>query len=429
MAYTKDIKRFIGTIYLFNGNCVKSIGNKEIISNNPVEQALYYQDNNVDELLIFDLSKGDDEHRNAISIIRAISNSVDIPVIVAGNINNFEDAYNLFYANCSKIVLNFTRNDNIALTKEISDRFGKEKILVAITSEEQYLDNKDLLEKYSSEILVMQDSATAALIKQTKIPLLVPLADILPERLMDFLDKDVVLGVFGSIVNSNITEISSIKSLCNERGILTNGFIANINFSELKLNADGLIPCIVQDYRNNDVLMMAYMNEEAYYATIKSGKMNYYSRSRKSQWLKGETSGHFQYVKSLYADCDSDTLLAKVSQVGAACHTGSRSCFFKEICKKESDENLDNLERIFKVICERKAFPKKGSHTSELLDMGDRTIIQNMNKTIMDIAFQTQNQVKENYTNSITDLFYYMMVLMADKNISLDDIYNELSNR
>lgn len=106
---------------------------------------------------------------------------------------------------------------------------------------------------------------------------------------------------------------------------------AKISWSELKLNSDGLIPVIAQDAENGDVLMMAYMNEQAYNDTIRTGQMHYYSRSRKSQWLKGETSGHLQNVKSLTADCDKDTLLAKIEQIGVACHTGSRSCFFNEI--------------------------------------------------------------------------------------------------
>lgn len=99
-------------------------------------------------------------------------------------------------------------------------------------------------------------------------------------------------------------------------------------------NSDGMVPVIVQDYRTQEVLMMAYMNEEAYEQTLKLGKMTYYSRSRQELWLKGLTSGHYQYVKELVADCDMDTILAKVSQVGAACHTGSRSCFFNEITKR-----------------------------------------------------------------------------------------------
>ena len=106
-------------------------------------------------------------------------------------------------------------------------------------------------------------------------------------------------------------------------------------FSDLKKGPDGLVPCIVQDAENGDVLMMAWMNETSYNETLKTKRMTYYSRSRQTLWIKGETSGHYQYVKSLYADCDLDTLLAKVEQVGAACHTGRRSCFFNELIPEE----------------------------------------------------------------------------------------------
>ena len=108
-----------------------------------------------------------------------------------------------------------------------------------------------------------------------------------------------------------------------------------VKFEEFKLNSDGMIPVIVQDYKTNEVLMMAYMNEEAYNHTIEHGRMTYYSRSRNELWEKGLTSGHFQYLKSLEMDCDKDTLLAKVEQIGAACHTGNRTCFYTNIYKSE----------------------------------------------------------------------------------------------
>lgn len=104
-----------------------------------------------------------------------------------------------------------------------------------------------------------------------------------------------------------------------------------LSFDELTANNDGLVPVVVQDYENGEVLMLAYMDEAAFNNTLETGRMTYYSRSRKEQWIKGLTSGHFQYVRELYADCDKDTILAKVEQVGAACHTGKRSCFFNEI--------------------------------------------------------------------------------------------------
>ncbi len=106
---------------------------------------------------------------------------------------------------------------------------------------------------------------------------------------------------------------------------------SELSFSDFKLNTDGLIPVVVQDYQTNEVLMLAYMNEESFNLTVKTGKMTYYSRSRSELWVKGITSGHFQYVYSIEIDCDNDTLLAKVKQVGAACHTGNRSCFYRNL--------------------------------------------------------------------------------------------------
>ena len=131
-----------------------------------------------------------------------------------------------------------------------------------------------------------------------------------------------------------------------------NTFESSLPFSEFKTDQKGLVPCIVQDYRTSQVLMMAYMNEESYQMTCDTGKMTYYSRSRQQLWVKGEVSGHFQYVKELSLDCDNDTLLAKVHQIGAACHTGSYSCFFKELAKRDyNDTNpLTILEEDFATM-------------------------------------------------------------------------------
>ena len=110
---------------------------------------------------------------------------------------------------------------------------------------------------------------------------------------------------------------------------------SSIAWSDFKLNSDGMVPVIAQDYQTNEVLMLAYMNEEAFTTTLETGKMTYWSRSRNELWTKGLTSGHLQFVKSLTLDCDNDTILAKVEQIGAACHTGSRTCFFKILTEAE----------------------------------------------------------------------------------------------
>ncbi len=116
-----------------------------------------------------------------------------------------------------------------------------------------------------------------------------------------------------------------MEKIADRKGILK----ASFDFKDLKTNEDGLIPAIVQDAENGDVLMLAYMNEESFLKTLDTGYMTYYSRSRKELWLKGDTSGHYQEVMELFIDCDNDTILAKVNQTGAACHTGNRSCFYR----------------------------------------------------------------------------------------------------
>jgi phosphoribosyl-ATP pyrophosphohydrolase/phosphoribosyl-AMP cyclohydrolase len=110
---------------------------------------------------------------------------------------------------------------------------------------------------------------------------------------------------------------------------------SSLKFEDLKLNSDGMIPVVTQDYENNEVLMVAYMNQEALEKTLETGMMTYWSRSRNELWTKGLTSGHIQYVKELKIDCDNDTILAKVEQVGAACHTGNRTCFYRDLAVEE----------------------------------------------------------------------------------------------
>lgn len=107
--------------------------------------------------------------------------------------------------------------------------------------------------------------------------------------------------------------------------------LIEVKWQDLKLDSNGLVTCVVQDDENEQVLMVAYMNQEAYEQTVSTGRMTYWSRSRQELWVKGMTSGHFQYLKKMLIDCDNDTLLARVEQVGAACHTGHRSCFFREV--------------------------------------------------------------------------------------------------
>ena len=208
-------------------------------------------------------------------------------------------------------------------------------------------------------------------------------------------------------------------------------FESILDFSQFKLNEQGLIPVVVQHYKTREVLMLAYMNEEAFDLTMKTGKMTYYSRSRKGLWTKGETSGHFQYVKSLAVDCDKDTLLAKVEQIGVACHTGNPTCFFQPLAGTDQDEAnpLRIFEHVYNTILDRKANPKEGSYTNYLFDKGIDKILKKVGEEATEIVIAAKNPNVEETKYEIADLLYHMMVLMAEKGLSWEDIITELADR
>jgi phosphoribosyl-ATP pyrophosphohydrolase/phosphoribosyl-AMP cyclohydrolase len=226
-------------------------------------------------------------------------------------------------------------------------------------------------------------------------------------------------------------DIMALKGCLNEAGIATQKFETSMEWSAFRPNADGLLPVIVQDYQNLDVLMLAYMNEEAFNQTIASGKMTYYSRSRKTIWVKGETSGHYQYMKSLTLDCDSDTILAKVSQVGAACHTGLPNCFFQELVKKDYIEKnpLIVFDALYEVISARKQYPKEGSYTNYLFDKGIDKILKKLGEEATEIVIAAKNSVTEEIKYEISDFLYHMIVLMVEKGVTWEDITMELAQR
>ena len=208
-------------------------------------------------------------------------------------------------------------------------------------------------------------------------------------------------------------------------------FESSIPWSEFKLNSDGLIPVVVQDYKTDEVLMVAYMNEEAFRTTLRTGKMTYWSRSRRELWVKGDTSGHYQYVKSMTLDCDNDTILAKVAQIGAACHTGNKTCFFKPLMKKEYDDTnpLRVFQEVYDVILDRKAHPKEGSYTNYLFDKGIDKILKKVGEECTEIVIAAKNPDKEEIKYEISDFLYHVMVLMAEKGVTWEDITSELARR
>ncbi len=329
-------KRLIPCIFIYKGKAIKWFDDKEVVSDDVIGLAKQYCDKGADELIVFDLSNTDDEHDEAIDLMKKVNRAISIPMVAGGNVRRQEDV-----------------------------------------------------------------------------------------------KKMGVKGVSGMLISEPALDIDAFKNHCISEGIQMTSLESTMSFSDFTLNTDGLLPVVVQDYKTNEVLMMAYMNEEAFEHTLKSGKMTYYSRSRQCRWVKGETSGHYQYVKALSADCDNDTLLAKVEQIGAACHTGNHTCFYRQIVGNEYDSKnpLQVFESVYATIADRKQHPKEGSYTNYLFDKGIDKILKKVGEEATEIVIAAKNPNPEEIKYEISDFLYHAMVLMVERGVTWEDIVKELADR
>lgn len=422
-------KLMIPCIYLYHQEAVTGWGQKNLFdSGDAVKLARFYSDNGADQLLVFDFSSTDEEHEASIGKIKEICNSAEVPVIGAGNVKRMEDVKKLLYAGCAKAVLNFSKESNRNLLEEVSGKFGKDKIMVSISKLGEFSEYKEAIEKYACGVLAL-DNMQEDINKISSIPVILHINQGNEQDTMTSLKM--VEGISGAYVSRIDISLNDFKQTCKKAGIAVRIYESAIPWNDFKLNSDGLVPVIVQDYRTDQVLMLAYMNQESYEMTLHTGKMTYWSRSRQELWVKGLTSGHFQYVKFLSLDCDNDTILAKVDQIGAACHTGSRSCFFQELMKKEYDDTnpLRVFQEVYDVILDRKIHPKEGSYTNYLFDKGVDKILKKVGEECTEIVIAAKNPDKEEIKYEISDFLYHVMVLMAEKNVTWEEITRELARR
>ena len=387
----------------------------------PVDLCIYYSNNGVDGIIIEEISDLDVEHDKNIDIVKDIVSAVDIPVYMGGSVKRLEDVKKYIYTGASMAILDISKDSNMALIKEASERFGSEKIIL-----KAYNTDKNVIEDaiQLGGSIVLTNSSENFTVPSMNI---IDKCDII--SIKNSLNENSVGVVFDDL-SMNI-DYSDVKLEMKNNGISSNVVECTIEFSALKTDDNGLIPVVVQDYQTNEVLMMAYMNEESFNATIKTGRMTYYSRSRKELWEKGLTSGHFQYLKSLEIDCDKDTLLAKVYQVGAACHTNNKTCFFTNIYKKDYKENNPHkvFEDVYNVIMDRKNNPKTGSYTNYLFDKGIDKILKKVGEEATEIVIAAKNPNPEEIKYEISDFLYHVMVLMAEKGVTWEDVTTELSRR
>lgn len=197
--------------------------------------------------------------------------------------------------------------------------------------------------------------------------------------------------------------------------------------SSPKFDANGLVPVIVQDHETNEVLMMAYANEEAYRQMLKTGYTHFYSRSRQSQWKKGETSGHVQEIVSIQLDCDQDTLLVRVKQTGVACHLERMSCF-DEVVYGDLEGTMAVVPELLRVIRDRKANPVEGSYTSKLFADEDKRL-KKVVEEAAEVLLAAKNHQSKEQSWEVADLLYHLMVAVEGMEVKWEDVYRKLAER
>ena len=201
-----------------------------------------------------------------------------------------------------------------------------------------------------------------------------------------------------------------------------------LNIDELKFDEKGLIPAIVTDAISGKVLTLAYMNKESLKVSMEKGLTCFWSRSRQELWLKGETSGNYQHIVSITADCDRDALVVKVEKDGPACHLGTESCFNDPVWESEERHEF-SLEGLMTLIQGRKTEKKEGSYTTYLFEKGLDKILKKVGEESTEVIIAAKDKDKKETIYEIADLTYHVMVLMIEAGISLEDIHRELASR
>lgn len=201
-----------------------------------------------------------------------------------------------------------------------------------------------------------------------------------------------------------------------------------LDIEKIKFDEKGLVPAIVVDNKSKKVLTLAYMNKESLKMTIEKNLTCFYSRSRKELWLKGETSGNYQHVVSITADCDYDALVVMVEKDGPACHLGTDSCFTNRVYENQEKKEF-SYQALFELIKGRKTDKKEGSYTTYLFEKGLDKILKKVGEECTEVIIAAKAQDKKETIYEIADLCYHTLVLMIEAGISLDNIFDELSSR
>ncbi len=430
IRFNVERKRLMATVYLDKGLAVKSATDLSYLGN-AIDLVKLYNDSGVDKLLIMDVSDTEEGHRKSLKTIREINRILEINSYAYGWTSSIQDIRDYFFAGCRRVVLDTKNPELNDILEDCSKHFRNDRLSLAVNSVDILFKKKDLIDSTFHDLYIFDKDLLSSISAMTNMPFYMFVDSENQEDYEKVLLESNCLGAFGPMINDQTTDIMFLKNDLFSKGILTQINTSTMDWSCFNLNHDGLISVITQDYSTKEVLDHGYMNEEAFNLTLQKGKMHYYDTDTNEVYMHGFETKECQYIKSLSVDCDHRSLLAKVSQIGNACSTGNHSCFFNEILKTEYMEKntVKILENIYNVIHERKHHPREGSFTNELLDAGLNEISKRLLNEATNIVLSAKDNDAQALSGEISDLIFFIMVLMTEYELNWDDISNELTQR
>lgn len=257
-------KRLIPCIFIKEGKAVKWFGDDTVVSDDVIGLAKYYSDHGADELIVLDLSVSDEEHDEAINLMKRMNRVIRIPMIAGGNIKRQEDIKKILYAGAKRAMLNFSKPDSVKLIEDAAKRFGKEKIAVSLYDFDALFKHQHLIQDYSSEIIFMHRLDLNSIMNVTDVPCVIITDTEEESELFKILKCPGVRGLSGKYVSRTDMDFVAFKDKCAGEDIKMTSFESMMEFSQFKTNDQGLIPVIVQHYKTQEILMLAYMNEDSF---------------------------------------------------------------------------------------------------------------------------------------------------------------------
>lgn len=449
-------KRIIPCLDIADGKVVKGINFQNIKTiADPVEMATFYSKTGADELVFYDITASYEERGTFVDMVKAVAQSVFIPLTVGGGVRSVADFDLLLKSGADKISINSSAIKNPDLIQEASQRFGSQCVVLSMDVKRVNGIYK-VFAKGGREETELEAVAWA----QQGVSLGAG------ELVINSIDTDGVKGGFDIDLLNAISEVVSVPIIASggagsmsdfkklfETTTIDAGLAASIfhtqqvMIQDLKLYlaknkipvrfgfiGDQLIPAIVQSAKSKKVLMLAYMNETALQKSMTIGETVFYSRSRQCLWHKGETSGNTQKIVDIQFDCDQDTLLVKVEEAGPACHTGSETCFDRYEDYKDNEDYKDYeadsplLKRLYDIVMDRKLNPTEGSYTNYLFEKGVDKILKKVGEETAEVIIGAKN-TNEELIYETADLFYHVMVLLVNQGVTYESIAEELKKR